>query len=115
MVREFLMLYGQKSNCPQASVSFDLPVRPVGDATLTLLGASSPGDSPEIAVVVNDRTILRGESPLPERGAWGEVTWRLPEGTLRQGRNAVTVANLSRGKQGSAPWLGLAGAVVGYR
>jgi hypothetical protein len=113
--RGALLLYGQRSDCPQASAAFELPVQPIGPGTLTILAMSSPEEPPDIAVTLNDRAVFRGRSPAPGGGAWGEVSWQLPDGALRQGRNALTVANQSRGKQGQQPWLGLAGAMVSYR
>jgi type IV pilus biogenesis protein CpaD/CtpE len=110
------LVLGQASACGSAAVEFDLATRPRGPVTLRLAALASPIEAPEVAVIANDRQVLRGRLDLPASGARGAVALALPEGSLRAGRNRVEVRNLARDAQPAlGPWLVIFGAEIDTR
>jgi hypothetical protein len=95
-------VYGQGTSYSTMSASFDVSGQP-GAGSLTIVGVDSedPPKTP-IQISVNGTTIYQGPDPLPNDttagpngpGNWGTYTWSIPQGTLRQGTNQVTITNL---------------------
>ena len=110
------VILGQASRCPLAVAEFDLADRPRGAATLRLSALNAPLGAPEVAVVVNDRQVFRGQLDLPRDGGWGSATLALADGALRAGRNRLEVRNLATDQQPEAgPWIVLFGAEASWR
>jgi hypothetical protein len=114
-------LYGALSPYGQMTASFTVE-GPPGAGTLLLKGIDSEnGDKTPIAIQVNDTVVFQGGNPLPKddwRGPvapWGEATIPLPAGTLRAGRNTLTISNLAPASNFNAPpYFMLDEAVITY-
>ncbi len=110
------LILDQTSTCPSATAQFGLATRPRGAATLQLSALNSPLGAPEVAVLVDDRPVFRGQLNLPTDGGSGGATITLPDGTLRAGSNLIEVRNLATDSPPEVgPWLILFGAVISWR
>jgi hypothetical protein len=110
--RPWSAIYGAASESPSASIRFRLEAQPTGPATLTITGLDDELDTLNpIAIEVNDQQVFNGPSPFSnwdgvgngENAAWTDVEVTIPADLLRQGRNEITIFNLSPGGNFNAP------------
>jgi hypothetical protein len=120
--RPWSAIYGNASDYPRATLRFRLDAEPSSAATLTVMGlddelvALNP-----IGIAVNGIEIFSGASPFlnwdgigdGQNAAWTQVEVTIPSDLLNQGRNELTIANLSpSGNFGSPPYVLLAEATL---
>jgi hypothetical protein len=107
--------YGAGTAYSTMTARFDLADAP-GAGALTVTGLTSENWRPQIAILVNDRQIFRGQSPFPQdpgtpdvidgTAAWGELSFPIPAGVLRAGANTLTIRNLENiDKINQPPWV----------
>jgi hypothetical protein len=112
--RPWVAIFGSASDYPRATLAFRLDGAPSGPVTLTLTGIDDEWlDLNPLAIEVNGQQVFSGASPFANwegvagsSAAWTEVTISLPPEMLQQGRNRLSIANLSpSGNVGSPPYI----------
>ena len=110
--RPWTALYGAQSEYPRASVAFRLDTAPTDAAVLTVAGLDDEwAELNPIAIEVNGEPAFEGPSPFlnwdgvgnGENAAWTQAQVTIPAELLRDGRNEITIANLTAGANFSAP------------
>jgi hypothetical protein len=110
--RPWVALYGAQSDYPSATLRFRIRGEEPGLAILRLTGLDD--ELPELnpmALIVNGVEIYAGPSPFPNwdgmgdgsNAAWTEISFQIPAGVLRSGRNEIEVANLTPSASFDAP------------
>jgi hypothetical protein len=102
-------VYGSRTQYGRMTARFDLPATP-RDAQVWIVAVDSEGPArTRIAILVNDREIFRGPAPFPDdrpnqpEAPWTERPFAVPEGTLHQGANTLTIQNLENGDRVNQP------------
>jgi hypothetical protein len=107
-------VFGSASAYPRATLAFRLEGAPSGPATLILTGIDDDWlDLNPVAIEVNGQQVFSGASPFANwegiagaSAAWTEVTISLPPEMLQEGRNRLSIANLSpSGTVGAPPYI----------
>ena len=93
--RSATWIYGGQSDYPAMTAQFTLDQPPAGEAQLVVVGmdGEDAGKMP-LQITINDRDIFLGPDPLPDQ-RWGEATFPIPGGALRQGQNSLTIRSTS--------------------
>jgi serine/threonine-protein kinase len=96
-------VYGQGTAYSSMSASFTVKKKPNGPAKITIVGLDAE-DEPKshVRIVLNNKLIYDGPDPLPNDdtsgvngpGNWGDATFDIPNKTLQDGLNVLTITNL---------------------
>lgn len=102
--RPWVAIYGAQGEYPRATLGFRLSRAPAEPVTLSLAGLDDESQGKNtIALEINGRRVYEGPcwfngwdgAGNGENAVWSEATITIPPALLKQGDNAVTVANLS--------------------
>ena len=95
--------YGLGTAYHELSTAFRLSESPAGPAELVV---DAQGHTPEvqIEVLVNGRQVYRGPCGFAAQG-WGIRRFAVPAGLLREGRNTVTLRNVTNSVAMAADWI----------
>jgi hypothetical protein len=120
--RPWAAVYGAFSAYPRATILFRIAGPVTGPATFTFTGLDDEWAAPNpLAIEVNGAVLFSGPSPFANwdgvgngaNAAWTLVTFTIPPEMLREGRNEISVGNLSpTGNFNAPPYVLLSDATL---
>jgi serine/threonine-protein kinase len=115
--RPAVALYGRDSGYAEGTLAFQINDLPGGRITLTLTGLDDErAEHCQFQVIINGQSVFDAPTTFPnvpngDNGVggqpryWGQMTIAVPDGTLQEGRNTITLRNRAPGNRPGIPYI----------